>query len=80
MHTSPGRAMHHNISKLLRTAASRVDMSQVINTTSDFVENMVVQRCGREVSQNIYECEVRVDPKPCPRVDCLPSLGRARRT
>ncbi len=45
---SPGFAMHYSIVKLLRTAAYQIDMSPIINTTSDFVENMVVEPCRKK--------------------------------
>ncbi len=47
----------YNIAKLLRTAASQVDMSPVINKTSDFVDRMLIEGCKTKVSLNGFECD-----------------------
>ncbi len=57
----PGLFMPYNTEKLLRTAASKLDMSPFINNTSDFFEHIVVDVCKKNVLLNVLECEARID-------------------
>ncbi len=56
----PGFVMHFNIVKLLRTAAYRTDMSLIINTTTDFVENMFIEPCRKKIPLNNFECIAQI--------------------
>ncbi len=56
-----GLFVPYNIAKLLRTAVSQVDMSPVINKTSDFVDRMLIEGCKTKASLNGFECDARID-------------------
>ncbi len=56
-----GLFIPYNIVKPLKAAASRVDMSPVINKTSDFVDKIFIEECKTKASLNGFECDARID-------------------